>query len=379
MTGRSIAARWVMGGLMSLLAACEQALPPPPPVEVVVETARLIDYHPQLSFVGRLQAEADVDIQAKVSGYLLKRYFQEGETVAADALLYTIDPAGFRAELAKAQANLASAKAAEAVAERNFTRGKQLLPKGAISQFEFDKLEAARLETRASVAAAEARVTSAEVDLSYTSIHAPISGRIGRSRFSPGDLVGPTSGSLTTLVSLDPMQALFQVGEGLFLASEVQRRQYAAEQRDFGGIGDIKVQVQLSDRRIYPHKGRIDYIGNRVDQNTGTIEARASIPNPDDLLRPGQYVKVMLELPVVLQVIVIPQAAVQADQQGNFAMLVRADNTIERRNVVLSERIAEKVIVNQGVEEGEQVVVRGLQQIRPEQSVTVRALPHSEG
>lgn len=368
----------VVIGLALSVVGCEQTLPPPPPVEVVVEAARLIDHHPRAAFVGRLQAEDDVNIQAQVSGYLLKRHFHEGETVEAGELLYEIDPAGFEAELAKAKAELASAKAAAAAAERNYSRGKQLLPKGAISEYEFDKLEAARLDSQAAVEAAQARVKAAEVDLSYTQIHAPISGRIGRSEFSAGDLVGPTSGTLTTLASIDPMQALFQVSESVYLASETRRRQYVAEQRGSGDLADIKVRIQLSDRSLYPHGGAIDYIANRVNQETGTIEARAAIPNPDGLLRPGQYVKVMLELPVTLPVVVVSQAAIQADQQGSFAMVVRSDNSIERRNVVLGERIAETVIVNQGLEQGDRVVVRGLQKIRPDQTVTVKQMPAGE-
>ena len=354
--------------LFSLLLACSEPEQTAPLLTVVVSEAELVAHKPGASFVGRLEATDDVEIKARVSGYLKKRAFQEGDRVKAGDLLYEIDPQQFEADLARAKANLAKADAGLKVAERNFTRGRELLPKGAISESEMDQLTARKLEAEAEMQAAEAQVKSAEVDLSYTRIFAPIDGQIGRSAFSVGDLVGPESGSLTTLVSKDPIKATFQVSEAAFIAAEERRRDRHGE------VSDVLVRIELTNRKEYPLPGYIDYVANRIDEATGTIEARASIPNPDNLLYPGQYVKVMVQLPNAIDVVMIPQAAVQADQQGSYVMVVGLDNIVQRRNVVLGERVDSRVIATQGVDAGDLLVVRGLQKIRPGQQVETRML-----
>ncbi len=365
----------VLIAMGALLLACAEEPPPKSTVEVVVDKAEQRTYHPSTSFVGRLKATDDVDIQAKISGYLKSRDFTEGELVERGEMLFHIDPAQYEAALKQAEAELARARANQAVAERNYKRGQELLPKGAISVSEMDRLEAAKLEADAGVKSAQARVKAAEVDLSYTVIRAPISGRIGRSDFSRGDLIGPESGVLTTLVSLDPIKALFAVSESVYLASERRRRQLEEEGQP-ADLAAIKVTLELSDGELYGQSGHIDYLSNRIDEDTGTIEARASIPNSQGKLRPGQYVKVLLELPYEIDAVLVPQAAVQADQQGSFVMVVGTDNVVERRNVMLGDRLQQKVVINgDTVAAGERVVVRGLQRIRAGQTVKAREIP----
>lgn len=356
------------------MVACSEAPPPKPMVEVVVDRAESRVYKPSTSFVGRLQATDDVNIQAKIGGYLKSRDFTEGDLVEQGDMLFHIDPAQYEAALKQARAGLARALANQAVAVRNYKRGQDLLPKGAISISEMDRLQAAKLEADAEVKSAEAQVKAAEVDLSYTVISAPISGRIGRSKFSQGDLIGPDSGVLTTLVSQDPIKALFAVSESVYLANERRREQLALEGHS-AEVSAVKVTLELSDGEIYPEVGYIDFLSNRIAEDTGTIEARASIPNKAGLLRPGQYVKVHLELPYTLEAILVPQTAVQVDQQGNFVMVVSAENIVERRNVTLGDRLQDKVVVNDGVTEGERIVVRGLQKVRSGQTVAVKELP----
>jgi membrane fusion protein (multidrug efflux system) len=363
---------------LCLMAGCAEEPPPPPLVEVVVDTVILDPYQPKASFVGRLHARDDVSIQAKVTGYLLSHNFREGEVVNAGDLLYEIDPAEFEAQMSRARADLARAKANQAVADSNFQRGKGLLPDGNISASEMDQLTANKLDADAGVQSAMAQIKTAEVNLSYTRILAPITGRIGRNRFSTGDLVGPNSGTLNTLVSVDPIQALFQLSEATYVASVVNRmgseNTRALADSD---MSDLRVLLELSNRQFYPEVGHIDYIANRISEDTGTLEARALIPNPDGHLVPGQYVRVIIESETLLEALFVPQAAVQADQQGNFVLVV--DNgVVRRRNVVLDERVEDKVVARQGVAEGEQVIVRGLQQVRPGQPVTTRPLPKTE-
>ena len=354
-----------------LLFACTEDVPPPPVVEVVVDRVVAEPYQPKREYVGRLQAHDDVAIQARVTGYVLSRDFREGDLVDAGTVLYTIDSSEYDAALARAKADLAAALAAQANADRNFKRGRELLPKGAISQSAMDDLTAKKLDADARIEAAHAQVTSAQVNLSYTTISAPISGRIGRSIASVGDLVGPNSGTLTTLVSIDPIEALFSVSEASYVAA---MKRYMTDDMDVDAMRDVEVTLELSNGATYPEVGRIDYFANRVDEDTGTVEARASIPNPRSLLVPGQYVRVILQETHLLEGLFLPQAAVQADQQGSFVLIVDSGSTVARRNVTLGDRFDEQVLVISGVEEGDTVIVRGLQQVRPGMPVTTRSL-----
>ena len=358
--------------LVLLLGACSQEPPPIAMVEVVVDAATLDPYQPKSTFVGRLQAREDVVIQARVTSYMISRNFREGEFVEKGKLLYELDPAEYEAQLARARADLAKARAAQANAMQNYNRGKELLPKGAISDAEMDKLTAARLEADASIAGAEAQIKTAEVNLSFTRIIAPISGRIGSTQHHPGDLIGPNTGALTTLVSIDPIQALFQVPESVLVSSAVVRGV-----NEGGGeptADELEVSLELTNRMLYPLVGKIDYMSNRISESTGTLEARALIPNPNGLLLPGQYVRVILEQTTLVEAVFAPQAAVQVDQQGSFVLVVDANDTVQRRSVELGERRDDRVIVRLGLDEGEKVIVRGLQQVRPGQVVDYKAL-----
>ncbi len=363
--------RYLLLATLMWLPACTEEAPPPRIVEVVVDAVIEQSYQPRTRYVGRLHARHDVTILARATGYLKSWDFREGDTVTEGDVLYTIESSEYEAALARARADLAAAVANQANAERNYNRGLELLPKGAISQSAMDDLTAKKLDADARIESANAEITSAQVDLDYTVIRAPISGRIGRSRVSPGDLVGPTSGVLTTLVSIDPIQALFQITE-LTYVSSVTSRMTAAE--DIDKVRDIEVTLELTNGIAYPEVGRLDYLANRVDETTGTLEARALIPNPHNVLVPGQYVRVILQNTKPLQGLFMPQASVQADQQGSFVLLVNSSGVVERRNVELDDRYDDLVMVRQGVEAGDRVIVRGLQQVRPGMPVQFRLL-----
>lgn len=348
--------------LLVLLATCSREAPPAPLVQVVVDRVTENPYYPKGEYVGRLQARDDVAIQARISGYLESRQFEEGQLVQAGQVLYTIDSSEYDAALARARAELAAARAAQSNAESNYRRGLELLPKGAISQAEMDDLAAAKLDADARLKSAQAQVTSAEVNLGFTSITAPITGRIGRSFASVGDLVGPNSGILTTLVSIDPIEALFVVSESIYLAA---LQDLLDGELDTERLRNIEVTLELGNRLVYPEVGYIDYFSNRVDSATGTLEARAVIPNPQGLLLPGQYVRVILQRTTPLTGLFLPQAAVQVDQQGSYVLTLDENNTVVRHNVQMGNRMGERVLVQGGVKKGERVIVRGLQLVRP--------------
>jgi membrane fusion protein (multidrug efflux system) len=317
-----------------------------------------------------------VDISVAVAGYVQRIHFREGQSVSAGDLLYTLDDREFRADLAVAVAALASAKAAESSAERNLQRGRQLLPQGAIAASEMDDLEAKYSDAVARSQGARAQVQVAQVNVDYTEVRAPIAGRIGRSLISVGDLVSPQSGPLTTLVSIDPIEAIFAVSETTYVASVGQSQQRETLEDDY--LSRIEVTLELADGSMHPEVGHIDFFANRIDLDTGTLEARAVIPNPKGLLVAGQYVNVHLTDPAEIMGVFLPQAGVQVDQQGTFVLTVSAAGVVERQNVVLGERYGDWVVVQSGLEAGVQVITRGLQQVRPAMQVDVIALPQGE-
>jgi len=331
--------------------------------EVFVSIASEQPYRPQQGFNARIESKSDVNITAQVSGKLLAIHFKEGDQISAGDPLFDIDPAPYKAALSRAKAELAKAEANKQSAEKNFERGEKLVKDGYISGSEYDTLEARMLETAAAVESAKAAVESAQVDLEYTSIKASQDGRVGRARVAVGDVVSPQSGTLTTLVGQDGMEVVFQLPEKLLMA--VTKRDSKIT------VKDIVVAVTLSDGSEYAHTGTIDYFSNRVDATTGTLEARASLPNPEDQLRPGLYVRAMLRLKEPLQGLMIPQAAVQVDQRGTYVLAVDDNDSVTRINLITGERIGENVLVNSGLDVGARVIVRGVQKVRPGTKVTV--------
>jgi membrane fusion protein (multidrug efflux system) len=275
--------------------------------------------------------------------------------------LYEIDPQPFKASRAKALADVEAAKANVKVAARNYQRGKQLVESGTISQAQYDELEGKMLAAKAQMEAAEASLKKAELDLEYTKIKAPFAGKIGDKQFSVGDLVGPSSGPLTTLVSVDPIQVAFKVDEKAFFKANSKRQAAIARGEE---PPSVDVFIKLDDGTEYPESGTIDFIDNHIDESTGTIALRASVPNPHGILFAGQYVTAVLKTQVVEQLPVISQAAVQTDQIGDYVLVVDQDSKIERRNIKQGDRSDTEVFINEGVSVGEQVVIKGMQKVR---------------
>ncbi|WMN89141.1 multidrug efflux RND transporter periplasmic adaptor subunit VmeY [Vibrio parahaemolyticus] len=335
---------------------------------VVTQDVIVIDYQPSKSYIGRIEAVEDTNITAQVSGYLKARHFDEGQMVEKGQLLYTIEPSSFEAQVASAKAALAQAKASLKKAELDHQRGKNLLPRGSISQSEFDALTAALLGARAELEAANAQLKLAEVNLSYTQIRAPFSGRISDTKVSTGDLVSPSSGVLTTLVSLDPVHTSFSVSERERLAMGMDKVKGDGSAES----SNVEVQLELENGEFFEHLGQLDFLGNRINTQTGTIAMRAIVTNPDHKLLPGQHIKVNLRDKNTKDVIVVPRRAVQTDLEGDFVMITTEGNVAERRNVVLGPQVEQGIIIRDGLDQNDSVITQGLQRVRNGVEVSIQ-------
>ncbi|WNO08323.1 efflux RND transporter periplasmic adaptor subunit [Teredinibacter sp. KSP-S5-2] len=339
------------------LTACSEKQAPEKSIpEVFVVTVQEQPYRPSRGFNGRIRSSSDVDVMAQVSGELIAIHFKEGDRITAGTPLFDIDPAPYKAQLSQANAELSRALANEANARKNFERGKKLVADGFISQSEFDTLESRALEALASIKAAEAAVESAQVNLNFTTIKASQDGRVGRSAPAVGDVVGPQSGVLTTLVGEGGKDVVFQLPEKLLLGLRKKDRLITTD--------DVLVALELPDGSEYSETGRITYLSNRVDATTGTVETMASMPDPDDILRPGMFVKATLKLEQPLMGLMIPQASLQVDQQGTYVLAVDENNMVTRKNLIAGERVGENTLVNSGLDAGTRIIVRGVQKAR---------------
>ena len=331
-------------------ADAQQAGPPP---AVLVQPAELRAMTKQAEFVGRAEALEKVDLRARVQGFLGPRLFKEGDAVKADQVVFTIEREPFEAAVDQRKAQLAAAESTLANAEQQLQRTAELARKGNAPVAQLDQRKAEQGQAKAAVMEAKANLRDAEIQLSYTEIKTPIAGRIGRAAVSPGNLVGPDSGVLATVVQDDPMQVLFSVTQRELL-----------EGRDSEVTGKVRARVRLADGSLYSEKGRIDFLDVQVNPRTDGQTVRAMFPNPDDILTSGQTVRVIIEEKGGNQVLVIPQSAVAIDQAGSYVFVVGQDNKVEQRRVRLGTNRDGVAVVEEGLEPGDRVVVQGQQRIR---------------
>jgi membrane fusion protein (multidrug efflux system) len=330
---------------------------------VVVEAVTDRDVADQTDFVGRTEASQRVDVRARVSGTLLKRPFEEGHEVEAGAVLFEIDPAEFEANLLSAEAQMAKAKASYNENERNLQRYEVLLKKETASQAQYDIAKSKADQSNADVSAGKAEVERAKLDLSYATIKSPIAGRAGISDVDVGNLIGPDSGVLVTVLDLDPIDVMFSVGERDYLNY--------VEARKAGKAEDFTPQIRLANDELYEFPGEVDVVDNKVDPATGTINVRLKFPNPDRTLVPGQYVSVLLTRATPEKRVVVPQSAVQENQAGPFVLIVNGEGRVEARPVKTGGRVEDSVVVLDGLTVGETLVVEGIQKVRPGAEVEV--------
>lgn len=341
--------------------AAQRRDPTPPTVGVVTVHPRSLPVVED--FVGRLAATRTADVRARIAGVLLKRVYKEGSDVKQGAILFQIDPAPLEATLHAKQAALAQAQAAAQNAQIKAKRYQDLAHKGVISRQDLDDALATERTTAAAVKQAQADVESAQLNLGYATVRAPIAGRAGMAQVTEGALVGENSPTLlTTIDQIDPIYVNFSQS---FAELEKLRREAAAGEFKQIAPGKVEAEVILPDGTPYPHKGTLSFTSLTVDANTGTVSLRATIPNPDRQLLPGMFVKVRLTQGERPNAFVVPQAAVQRDDQGAYVLTVNSTDKVVRTPVKLGDMRGDGWVITSGLQNGDRVIISGIQHTRP--------------
>lgn len=347
-------------------AAAAAAGPPgagrPPVVTVLAVTEA--DVNPPLEYVGRVEAIQSVDLRARVQGYLEAVKFSEGSDVRSGELLYRIEQAPYRASVNEARAKVASAAAALTKAEQYLQRLKAVRS-GGVSATDLDAAVSDQLQARAQLQEAKASLEQAELDLGYTVIKAPIGGRIGRTAFTRGNLVGPDSGALARIVQMDPIRVVYSVSENDYCTVKMTHKNISREELN----RKLVPRLRLSNGDLYPVAGALSFADNQVDAGTGTIAVRAEFDNPDGILLPGQYVTVQISLSEPRRLPVVPQSAVQEDREGRYVFVVDGENKVQQRRITTGAASGTNWAVEAGLMAGESVIVQGVQKVRPGQVV----------
>jgi membrane fusion protein (multidrug efflux system) len=360
----------------ALASGCAKpAAPAAAPLELPV--VRVIERDTPITTerVGQLYGAEDIEIRARVPGFLEGMHFKEGSRVKKGDLLYTIDPREQEEQVARTEGDLASARTRHEKAATDVTRYRPLAEMKAVSQADLDAAVAEEGAAKGQVAAAEASVRFARLTLGYTRIAAPIDGLIGMTQAKVGDYVGqfPNPIVLNTLSNTESMQARFSITE----------RDYLDLVRRFGTRSDAApqprdIELLLADGSVYPQKGTLDFADRQVDASTGTLRLQASFPNPDRVLRPGQYARVRVVVEMKKGALLVPQRAVQELQGQSMASVVGPDDTVETRALQLGPRFGSLVMVETGLKPGDRVILEGAQKVRPGAKVVPKEVPLPE-
>ena len=333
--------------------------PPSPAPTVTVAVVRKDKVIETVTKVAKVKANDKAEIVARVKGFLQKTNFDEGAAVKKGDLLFLIEQDEYRANLEKAEGILLSALAAQRNGNLDYERQKSLYEKRAVAKRNYDDALATKMKADAMVMQAKASVKLAKLDLNYTEIRAPFDGYVGLENYSMGNVIGPSSGALTSVVDMSNVRVQYNISDKLVLRA-----------REMGydsikGAGNIKVRLYMADGSKYKYPGKITFWDNQINQGTGTLTMQAMFPNPELLLIPGMYVRIAIDVSEKTDAMVIPEIAVAQDLSGYYVMIVNKDSKVERRNVILGIRQEKEVEVVKGLEVGEKVVVAGLQHIRP--------------
>ena len=342
-----------------LAAGCGPAGGPPPfpPPVVSVTTVEQKDVPVVYEFVAQTSGFREVEVRARVAGILVKRNFREGSAVKQGESLYTIDPEPFRVALARAEADLAVAQARLAQANREAARLRPVLELKAVSQKELDDAVSAEQIAEAELKSARARVNEARLNIEYSRVESPITGVTSRSVMSEGTLVSGPSVLLTTVTQTDPMYVIFGIPDRERLA---MRRDVEAGRLKLPPDGRFKATIKLADGSVHERTGVVGYTDVRVNHQTGTTEARAQVPNPDGLLRAGEFVRIVLEGAVRPAAIVVPQRAVMESPKGKYVYIVDAESKSQIRPIEAGNWTGDGWIINSGIQPGDRVVVEGV-------------------
>ena len=376
--------------IATLVASCgegqKQAGPPPPAVTVAEPVKRTVfDYD---EYVGRFTAINSVEVRARVSGYLDKLHFKDGQLVKQGDLLFTIDKRPFQNTLDQARANLVQAQSNVAFTESDYTRGQQLVRDKTITDQTFEQRAQAFRNAKASVSANEAAVRQAELDLEFTELRAPINGRIGDRRVTPGNLVtGGTGGNTTLLaiiVSTDPIYFEFTFDEASYLRYERLAKEGGQDvaSRNAG----VQVALKLIDEKDFDHEGRMDFVDNVIDRSTGTIRGRAVFSNPSAVFTPGMFGRVRVPGSLPYEALLVPDAAIGTEQAQRYVIVIDAQDTARQRYVTPGQLTSDNLrVIKDGIGPDDRIVVSGLMQarpgtkVRPEQQGAKPAGPASAG
>ncbi|SED50978.1 membrane fusion protein, multidrug efflux system [Rhizobiales bacterium GAS188] len=363
--------------LLALLASCnksgEAQAPAPPPPAVGTQLAQTQGIARSYAFVGRIKAVNTVQLRARVEGFLEKVLFTEGQDVKTGDLLFQIEKTQYEAGVDQAKANLASAEAVELNAQMQFNRASELVRRETGTQATLDQNRANLEAAKASILQNKAALTVAQENLSYTDILAPVDGRIGLTTYTRGNLVNSASGVLATIVSQDPIYVQFPVS--VRQLDEIR----AARRQEDGKLIKIEIVVRLTTGKEYAHSGVWNYTDTQVDQQTDTLAMRATMPNPERQLVDGEFVTVELKEREEQQRLMVPQAALQIDQAGNYLLIVNGEHKVEMRRVTTGTTQGPDVVIQTGLHEGEAVIVDGVQKVRPGQTVDATAIAPSSG
>jgi multidrug efflux system membrane fusion protein len=363
--------------LMPALAGCgqgqqpAQGAPPPPTVTVANPVKRtIVD---QDEYVGRFVAIESVEVRARVSGYLEKVHFTDGQIVKQGDLLFTIDRRPFQNTLDQARANLATARSNLIYTEGDLARGQQLVRDRTIAEQTFEQRAQAKRNAEAAVAAMEAAVRQTELDLQFTELRAPVTGRIGDRRVSPGNLVagGTTAGTgtttlLATIVSTDPIRFEFTFDEASFLRYE----RLPKDNKNGESWSSTPVTLRLIDEKDFGHRGRMDFVDNVIDRASGTIRGRAVFDNPAGLFTPGMFARVRIPGSAPYEALLVPDAAIGTEQARKYVLAVGADNTVAMKYVTLGDIVDDLRVIKSGLAADDRMIVNGLIRARPGGKVT---------
>jgi membrane fusion protein, multidrug efflux system len=346
----------------------------PAPPEVLVTQVVKGDVPTVGEWVGTLNGEENAEIRARVTGYLQKKTYQEGGFVKEGDLLFEIDPRPFEAALAEAKSQLDQAQAIQAATQADFERSEELFNKKVISVQEFENKRQLNLANVAKVGALEAAVQTAQLNLGFTRITAPVDGIAGLANAQIGDLVGTSStSSLTTVSKIDPIRLYFPISEKEYKEHANALRE--AMQKPYSERPEA-IEMLFADGTVYPKKGRFSFVDRQVDPTTGTILIAASFPNPERTLRPGQFAKARAVIDKIPGALLVPERALLELQGGYQIGVVGADNKAEIRPIKVGPRFNGQMVVTEGLKEGEKVIVEGIQKVRPGMIVTAK--PYQE-
>lgn len=364
---------WTFGFLLWAAATPALAAPPGPteggPVGVGVVVVSPKDVNPATEYVGHVEAIQAVDIRARVEGFLQEVRFREGARVRSGDVLYVIEQDLYKARVDASKAQVAQAEAALDRAERYLKR-LQAARAESVPATDMDNAVAARAEALARLQAAKAQLAIDQIHLAYTVVSAPITGRIGRTAFTVGNLVEPSSGVLARIVQEDPIRVVYGASENDMAMVQTALREAASGKKN----RILAPSLRLADGSAYPHPGLVQFVDNQVDPSTGTIAVRAVFSNPDGVLIPGQYVTVLVKDRDPRIVPVVPQSAVLVDQKGHYVLTVDNANRVETRYIRVGATLGTEWAVMSGLTEGDKVIVQGLQKVRPGQEVRPEVL-----